>query len=116
MSLLHRRVLPSRGGVNPANFHQLLVYFAVFLIIDFITSTIAFALERQQPGEQGRLRWLLFHIWLQRFAYRQLFSLVLFKTLKRAIERQAVRLGQAGTHGQRQAASHGGPRDTVAGP
>ncbi|MBV8436443.1 MAG: hypothetical protein JOY95_02905, partial [Silvibacterium sp.] len=28
----------------------------------------------------------LFHIWLQRFAYRQLFSVVLFKTLKRAID------------------------------
>jgi hypothetical protein len=28
----------------------------------------------------------LFHIVLQRFAYRQLFSLVLFKTLKRAVD------------------------------
>jgi hypothetical protein len=25
-------------------------------------------------------------VWLQRFAYRQLFSVVLFKTLKRALE------------------------------
>jgi peptidoglycan-N-acetylglucosamine deacetylase len=25
-------------------------------------------------------------VWLQRFAYRQLFSIVLFKTLKRALE------------------------------
>jgi hypothetical protein len=25
-------------------------------------------------------------VWLQRFAYRQLFSVVLFKTLKRAVE------------------------------
>ena len=30
--------------------------------------------------------WLLFHIWIQRFAYRQLFSVVLFKTVKRAID------------------------------
>jgi hypothetical protein len=29
---------------------------------------------------------LLGHVWLQRFAYRQLFSLVLIKTLKRAAE------------------------------
>ena len=36
----------------------------------------------------GRSRedgWLLSQVWLQRFAYRQVFSLVLFKTLKRAI-------------------------------
>ena len=30
--------------------------------------------------------WLLSQVWLQRFAYRQLFSIVLFKTLKRALE------------------------------
>ena len=33
--------------------------------------------------------WLLAHVWLQRFAYRQLFSVVLFKTLKRAMEGRA---------------------------
>jgi hypothetical protein len=27
---------------------------------------------------------LLLHVWLQRFAYRQLFSVVLLRTLKRA--------------------------------
>ena len=29
---------------------------------------------------------LLLHLWLQRFSYRQLFSAVLFKTLKRAVD------------------------------
>ena len=43
------------------------------------------ALERRHPANKGD-GWLLFHIWLQRFAYRQLFSIVLFKTLKRAID------------------------------
>jgi cellulose synthase/poly-beta-1,6-N-acetylglucosamine synthase-like glycosyltransferase len=72
-------------SANPASFHRLVVYFALFMVIDFITSTIAFALERQQPG--GKRDFLLLgHVWLQRFAYRQLFSLVLIKTLKRAIE------------------------------
>ena len=42
-------------------------------------------MERQQPGGK-RDFWLLGHVWLQRFAYRQLFSLVLIKTLKRAME------------------------------
>jgi peptidoglycan-N-acetylglucosamine deacetylase len=43
-----------------------------------------------QPGAPSPANkgdgWLLFHIWLQRFAYRQVFSIVLFKTLKRAID------------------------------
>jgi hypothetical protein len=42
-------------------------------------------LERRHPANKGD-GWLLFHIWLQRFAYRQVFSIVLFKTLKRAID------------------------------
>ena len=72
-------------SANPADFHKLVVYFALFMLIDFIASTIAFTLERQQPG--GKRDFLLLgHVWLQRFAYRQLFSLVLIKTLKRAIE------------------------------
>jgi hypothetical protein len=46
---------------------------------------VAFSLERPHPANKGD-RWLLFHIWLQRFSYRQLFSVVLFKTVKRAID------------------------------
>jgi cellulose synthase/poly-beta-1,6-N-acetylglucosamine synthase-like glycosyltransferase len=72
-------------SANPADFHKLVVYFALFMLIDFIASTIAFTLERQQPGRKRDFL-LLGHVWLQRFAYRQLFSLVLVKTLKRAID------------------------------
>ena len=72
-------------SANPSDFQRLVVYFALFMIIDFIASTIAFALERQQPGRKRDFL-LLGHVWLQRFAYRQLFSVVLFKTLKRAAE------------------------------
>jgi len=57
----------------------------VFLVIDFIASAIAFALERRRPDEPED-GWLLSQVWLQRFAYRQLFSIVLLKTLKRAVE------------------------------
>ena len=70
---------------NAANFEKLLVYFLTFLIIDFVTSALAFSLERRHPAKRGD-GWLLFHIWLQRFAYRQVFSVVLFKTIKRAID------------------------------
>ncbi len=72
-------------STDPASFQRLVIFFAAFLIIDFITSAIAFALERRQP-EAREDAWLLSQVWLQRFAYRQLFSLVLFKTLKRAVE------------------------------
>jgi len=72
-------------SANAANFHKLVVYFALFMVIDFIASSIAFTLERQQPG--GKRDFLLLaHVWLQRFAYRQLFSLVLIRTMKRAME------------------------------
>ncbi|HWE87494.1 MAG TPA: glycosyltransferase [Terracidiphilus sp.] len=72
-------------AASAANFQKLLVYFLAFLLIDFLTSAVAFSLERRHPANKGD-RWLLFHIWLQRFSYRQLFSVVLFKTLKRAID------------------------------
>jgi len=72
-------------AADPADFLKLVVFFAAFLVIDFIASVIAFSLERREAG-QGEDVWLLAHVWLQRFAYRQLFSIVLFKTLKRAID------------------------------
>ncbi|MGD0731210.1 MAG: glycosyltransferase [Terracidiphilus sp.] len=72
-------------SASAASFQKLVVYFVGFLLIDFVTSSIAFSLERRHPANKGD-RWLLFHIWLQRFAYRQVFSVVLFKTLKRAID------------------------------
>ncbi len=72
-------------AADPATFIKLVVFFAAFLVIDFIASVIAFSLERREAG-QGEDIWLLAHVWLQRFAYRQLFSVVLFKTVKRAID------------------------------
>ncbi|KAA6456874.1 glycosyltransferase [Acidobacteria bacterium AB60] len=72
-------------ATSAANFQKLLTYFLAFLLIDFVTSAVAFSLERPHPANKGD-RWLLFHIWLQRFSYRQLFSVVLFKTIKRAID------------------------------
>jgi cellulose synthase/poly-beta-1,6-N-acetylglucosamine synthase-like glycosyltransferase/peptidoglycan/xylan/chitin deacetylase (PgdA/CDA1 family)/spore germination protein YaaH len=70
-------------SADPASFQRLVIFFGAFLIIDFITSAIAFALERSTPDTRED-SWLLSQVWLQRFAYRQLFSVVLFKTLKRA--------------------------------
>jgi peptidoglycan-N-acetylglucosamine deacetylase len=72
-------------STDPASFQRLVVFFGAFLVIDFITSAIAFALERRTPDTRED-PWLLSQVWLQRFAYRQLFSLVLFRTVKRAIK------------------------------
>ena len=70
---------------SAASFEKLLAFFLGFLIIDFATSALAFALERKHPASRGD-GWLLWHIWIQRFTYRQVFSIVLFKTIKRAID------------------------------
>ena len=70
---------------STASFYKLLTFFLAFLVIDFTASALAFMLERKHPASKGD-GWLLFHIWIQRFTYRQVFSVVLFKTLKRAID------------------------------
>jgi cellulose synthase/poly-beta-1,6-N-acetylglucosamine synthase-like glycosyltransferase/peptidoglycan/xylan/chitin deacetylase (PgdA/CDA1 family)/spore germination protein YaaH len=64
---------------------KLLVFFTAFLVIDFAASALAFLLERKHPASKGDA-WLLVHIWAQRFTYRQLFSWVLFRTIKRAFD------------------------------
>ena len=70
---------------NSTDFHKLVLFFGIFLIIDFLASTIAFLLERKE-GRSPLDKWLLSQVWLQRLAYRQLFSLVLAKTIKRAFD------------------------------
>jgi cellulose synthase/poly-beta-1,6-N-acetylglucosamine synthase-like glycosyltransferase/peptidoglycan/xylan/chitin deacetylase (PgdA/CDA1 family) len=70
---------------NSADFWKLLIFFVSFLLIDFAASGLAFLLERKHPASKGD-GWLLVHIWVQRFTYRQLFSWVLIKTVKRAID------------------------------
>ena len=74
-------------STDPASFERLAMFFVAFLVIDFLASAIAFALERRRSETREDV-WLLSQVWLQRFAYRQLFSVVLLKTLKRAIEGQ----------------------------
>jgi cellulose synthase/poly-beta-1,6-N-acetylglucosamine synthase-like glycosyltransferase/peptidoglycan/xylan/chitin deacetylase (PgdA/CDA1 family)/spore germination protein YaaH len=70
---------------NPADLVKLLTFFIAFLAIDFAASALAFLLERRHPASKGDA-WLLVHIWVQRFTYRQLFSWVLFRTVKRAFD------------------------------
>jgi cellulose synthase/poly-beta-1,6-N-acetylglucosamine synthase-like glycosyltransferase/peptidoglycan/xylan/chitin deacetylase (PgdA/CDA1 family)/spore germination protein YaaH len=68
-----------------SDLYKLLTFFITFLLIDFAASALAFLLERKHPASKGDM-WLLVHIWVQRFTYRQLFSWVLIRTVKRAID------------------------------
>ncbi|MGI4980170.1 MAG: polysaccharide deacetylase family protein [Janthinobacterium lividum] len=72
-------------SASSASFVKLLYFFLAFMLIDFAASALAFMLERKHPASKGD-GWLLFHIWIQRFSYRQVFSVVLFKTVKRVID------------------------------
>jgi len=72
-------------AASAASLEKLLLFFVAFIAIDFVASALAFALERKHPASKGDA-WLLFHIWIQRFTYRQVFSIVLLKTIKRAID------------------------------
>jgi hypothetical protein len=81
--MLDRYFHPEAASTD--SFYKLLTFFIAFLLIDFMASALAFALERKHPASKGD-GWLLFHIWLQRFAYRQVFSVVLLRTVKRAID------------------------------
>ncbi len=72
-------------STDPRDFQRLVFFFVVFLAIDFAASALAFLLERREKG-QGEEPQLLLHLWLQRFSYRQLFSAVMLKTMKRAID------------------------------
>src|SRR5450432_374885 len=81
--LLERYFHPE--STDPRSFEQLALFFVIFLAIDFVASALAFLLERREAG-RGEDFQLLLHLWLQRFSYRQLFSAVLIRTVKRAVD------------------------------
>ena len=61
-----------------------LIFFLAFTLIDFLTCVIAFALERDEDWS------LLWPLLLQRFYYRQMMYVVLFRAVKRAVQGSAV--------------------------
>lgn len=80
---LDKSMHPDTASIK--SLEKLVLFFSLFLLIDFLASTLAYLLERKE-ARQPEDKWLLTQVWLQRFVYRQLFSIVLFKTLKRAID------------------------------
>jgi cellulose synthase/poly-beta-1,6-N-acetylglucosamine synthase-like glycosyltransferase len=61
-----------------------LIFFAVFMLIDLLTCVVAFALEKDEDWT------LLAPLLLQRFYYRQMMYVVLFRALKEAVQGRPV--------------------------
>jgi len=61
-----------------------LIFFAVFMVIDLLTCVIAFALEKHEDWT------LLAPLLIQRFYYRQMMYVVLFRALKEAVSGRPV--------------------------
>ena len=70
------------------NLEQVLTFYAVFLLVDWVTAVVAFVAE---PGEDKRLTWLVL---LQRFAYRQIMYWVVVKSFAAAIRGHVVGWGK----------------------
>jgi cellulose synthase/poly-beta-1,6-N-acetylglucosamine synthase-like glycosyltransferase/peptidoglycan/xylan/chitin deacetylase (PgdA/CDA1 family) len=67
-----------------ADVEKSLFFFVGFLLIDIATCMVAFALERKEDWT------LLFPVLLQRFYYRQLMYVVLFRSVKEAVSGRPV--------------------------
>jgi cellulose synthase/poly-beta-1,6-N-acetylglucosamine synthase-like glycosyltransferase/peptidoglycan/xylan/chitin deacetylase (PgdA/CDA1 family)/spore germination protein YaaH len=67
-----------------ADVERSVLFFLGFLLIDLLTCVIAFALERKEDWT------LLIPVLLQRFYYRQLMYLVLFRSVKEAVSGRPV--------------------------
>jgi peptidoglycan-N-acetylglucosamine deacetylase len=75
---------------TPGDVERALYFFAAFLVVDLVTSLVAFLLERDE--EWG----LLLSLPLQRFYYRQLMDVVLFRAILRAVQGHQVGWGRVG--------------------
>ena len=67
-----------------ADVERSLIFFAIFMLIDLFTCVVAFALEKNEDWT------LLAPLILQRFYYRQMMYVVLFRALKEAVRGRPV--------------------------
>jgi cellulose synthase/poly-beta-1,6-N-acetylglucosamine synthase-like glycosyltransferase/spore germination protein YaaH/peptidoglycan/xylan/chitin deacetylase (PgdA/CDA1 family) len=80
---LHLSWIPQMTFVT-ANLERSILFFLGFLLIDVLTCVVAFALERDEDWT------LLIPVLLQRFYYRQLMYVVLFRSVKEAVRGRPV--------------------------
>ncbi|GAC1655766.1 MAG: glycosyltransferase [Gemmatimonadaceae bacterium] len=79
----------SHGGTYAlTSLEQVLTYYAIFLLVDWLAAVVAFVME---PGEDKRLTWLIF---VQRFAYRQLMYWVVVRSFFAAVRGRLVGWGK----------------------
>ncbi|MBS1608448.1 MAG: glycosyltransferase, partial [Bacteroidetes bacterium] len=64
---------------SPESSHKILLFYILFLLVDVAVSVIAFAFEKEKIY---KLVWLI----PQRFVYRQLMYVVLFRSIRKAIK------------------------------
>jgi peptidoglycan-N-acetylglucosamine deacetylase len=83
-----------------------LIFFALFMVIDLFTCVVAFALEKDEDWT------LLAPLILQRFYYRQMMYVVLFRAIKEAVQGRPV--GWRGVEAHLPPASSSPPPATVA--
>jgi peptidoglycan-N-acetylglucosamine deacetylase len=95
---LHFSWVPQTMFDTPNMQHSML-FFLGFLLIDVLTCVVAFALERDEDWT------LLIPVLLQRFYYRQLMYVVLFRSVKEAVSGRAV-----GWRGVEPEPPHGPPK------
>jgi peptidoglycan-N-acetylglucosamine deacetylase len=64
---------------NPASLHKIELYYLLFFAVDILVSAIAFFFEKEKAG---KLVWLI----PQRFVYRQIMYIILFRAIRKAIK------------------------------
>src|ERR1700726_2218671 len=76
--------LPLLSATTPSDIGRSVLFFPGFLLIDMLTCVLAFALEKKEDWT------LLVPVLLQRFYYRQLMYVVLFRSVKEAVSGRPV--------------------------
>ncbi len=71
---------------DPESLHKIGIYYLIFMLIDLLVSVVAFIFEKEKPG---KLVWLL----VQRFVYRQLMYVILFRSIGKAIKGESMGWG-----------------------
>ncbi|RZJ54025.1 MAG: glycosyltransferase [Flavobacterium sp.] len=71
---------------DPDSLHKILIYYIAFMLVDMLVSVIAFIFEKEKLT---KLIWLI----PQRFVYRQLMYIILFRALRRAIKGESQSWG-----------------------
>ncbi len=71
---------------DPDSLHKILIYYIAFMLVDVLVSVVAFVFERERLA---KLIWLI----PQRFVYRQLMYVILFKALRKALKGESQSWG-----------------------